>query len=95
MRAESILQTEKKCYLTGSTYNLHIHHIYFGKNRKISDESGFWVWLTGEYHNQDSRIDVHHNRDLDLKLKRECQRKYEESRSREEFLKLIGRNYLD
>ena len=91
---KSILQTEKKCYLTGSTYNLHKHHIYFGKNRKISDENGFWVWLTGEYHNQNSRIDVHHNRDLDLKLKQECQLEYEKNHRREEFIQLIGRNYL-
>lgn len=38
---------------------------------------------------------VHFNRELDLKLKRECQAKFEETHSREEFMKIIGKNYLD
>jgi hypothetical protein len=37
---------------------------------------------------------VHFNRELDLKLKRACQAKYEETHSREEFIALIGRNYI-
>ncbi len=90
----SILQKEKECFKTGRTDNLHRHHIYFSANRKVSEEHGFWVWLTGEWHNQDSRVDVHHNREFDLLLKRECQEKYEESHTREDFLKLIGRNYI-
>ena len=92
----SILQSEKKCYATGSTYNLHRHHIYggFGKKR-ISDKYGFWVWLTGIYHNQDTTLGVHFkNKELDLQLKQDCQRKYEEAHSREGFMKLIGKNYL-
>lgn len=95
MRAQSIMQTEKKCFQTGRTDNLHCHHIYHGANRKISDKHGFWVWLTGEWHNQDSRIDVHHNIEFDRYLKRECQKKYEETHSREEFLNLIGKSYLE
>lgn len=38
---------------------------------------------------------VHFNRELDLKLKRECLAKFEETHSREEFMKIIGKNYLD
>ena len=91
---KSILQTDKKCYQTGRTDNLHKHHIYFGANRKVSEANGFWVWLTGEWHNQDSRIDVHHNKQFDLHLKRECQRIFEQDHTREEFMKLIGRSYL-
>ena len=37
---------------------------------------------------------VHFNKKLDLKLKQDCQRKFEETHSREEFLEIIGRNYL-
>jgi hypothetical protein len=93
--SKSILQTEKKCYQTGRTDNLHEHHIYFGSGlRKISEKHGFKVWLTGEWHNQDSRIDVHHNREFDLFLKRLCQEKYEEEHSRAEFVALTGRSYL-
>lgn len=89
----SIMQTERECYITGRTDNLHCHHIYMGSNRKTSDENGFTVYLTGEWHNQ-SNHGVHFNKDLDDRLKRECQSKFEETGTREEFIKLIGRNYL-
>lgn len=94
--AKSILQSEKQCYITGSTYNLHKHHIYAGSRRKISEDNGFWVYLIGHYHNQ-SNDGVHgkNGQELDLKLKQDCQRKYEETHNREEFMRLIGKNYLD
>lgn len=93
--AKSILQDEKECYITGSRFNLHKHHIYFGNGyRRISEQNGFWVWIVGEYHNQ-SNIGIHcGNKDLDLKLKQDCQRKFEETHTRAEFMALIGRNYL-
>ena len=92
--SESILQTEKKCYLTEQTGALHKHHIYFGNpNREISEKNGFWVWLIPQLHNM-SNEGVHFNRELDLRLKRECQAKYEETHSRQEFIALIGKNYL-
>ena len=94
--AKSVLQTEKECYITGSTYNLHRHHIYFGNPwRKISEDHGFWVYLTGALHNQ-SNEGVHgkNGHALDLKLKQDCQRKFEETHSREEFMAIIGKNYL-
>lgn len=92
---KSILQDEKECYITKRTDNLHLHHIFFGTGlRKISDQNGFTVWLTAEYHNMSNK-GVHFNRPFDLKLKQDCQRKFEETHSREEFMALIGRNYLD
>lgn len=91
----NLLQKNKECYATGRLDNLHKHHIFMGKNRKISDRYGFWVWLTGEYHNQDNVLGVHFdNTELKEKLHRECQAKFEETHSREEFMKLIGKNYL-
>ncbi len=92
--AKSILQTKKECFLTGQPDGLHKHHIYFGNpNRKISEQNGFWVWLIPRFHNM-SDEGVHFNRELDLKLKRICQAKYEETHSREDFIKLIGKSYL-
>ena len=94
----SILQGKiKKCYITGTEYNLHKHHIYFGTGKRaISDKYGFWVWLTGELHNQ-SELGVHgkDGHDLDIKLKQDCQRAFEKNHSREEFIGLIGRNYIE
>lgn len=93
--ADSILQPgAKECYITGSTSGLHKHHIYFGNPlRRISEENGFWVWLRADWHNM-ADYGVHFNKELNLKLKRECQEKFEETHSREEFMRLIGKNYL-
>lgn len=41
----SIIQTNKKCIECGSVFNLHLHHVMFGKNRAKSDEDGLVVWL--------------------------------------------------
>lgn len=92
---KSILQAKKECYITGSTYNLHRHHIYAGGRRKISEREGFWVYLIGELHNQ-SNDGVHgkNGHALDLKLKQDCQRAYEQNHSRTEFINLIGKSYL-
>lgn len=90
---KSILQDEKKCYVTEHTNALHKHHIYGASNRKISEDNGFWVWLTPEYHNMSDR-GVHFNKEFDTLLKQECQAKYEETHSREDFIALIGRSYL-
>ena len=94
--AKSIMQTEKECFMTGSIANLHKHHIYAGGRRKISEKNGFWVWLRGDYHNQaDYGVHGKNGHDLDVFLKQVCQARYEETHSREEFLALIGKSYLE
>lgn len=94
--AKSILQDEKVCYITGQTNNLHEHHIYAGSRRKISEREGFKVYLAGWLHNQsDEGVHGKNGKELDLMLKQHCQMKYEETHSREEFMALIGKNYLD
>jgi hypothetical protein len=94
MEMKSILQDEKECYECGATRNLQLHHCFFGANRKISEKHGFTVWLCGYHHNQ-SNDGVHcGNHDLDLRLKQDCQRKYEETHTRNEFRALIGKSYL-
>lgn len=94
--AKSILQDKKECYITGQANNLHKHHIFFGNpNRQISEANGFWVYLAGWLHNQsDEGVHGKNGRDLDIMLKQHAQRKYEETHTREEFMKLIGKNYL-
>ena len=92
--AKSILQDEKKCWFCHSQAGLHEHHIYAGTaRRKISEENGFKVYLCWFHHNG-SAYGVHFNRVNDLLLKRACQRKYEETGSREDFIKLVGLSYL-
>ena len=91
--SKSILQRDKECFFCRTTVNLECHHIYHGTaNRRVSDKHGFTVWLCNHHHTggMDS---VHRSREMDLTLKKVCQSVYEREHSREEFMKLIGRNY--
>ena len=93
---DSIMQDVRECYITGATEGLHKHHIYFGNPlRKISEANGFWVWLRWDWHNG-AAYGVHgrDGHDLDRRLKEACQERYEESHSREEFRRLVGKSYL-
>lgn len=89
----SILQTEKECYICKTTIGLHKHHIYRGFNRKISDRLGCWIWLCGYHHNL-SDAGIHSNPELDLAVKQECQKVFEETHTREQFMEAFGRNYI-
>lgn len=94
MRFSILTDDLEHSYLSGIPTNV-IHHIYGGNGRrKISEREGFIVPLTPAEHNMSSR-GVHFNKKLDLWLKQLCQEKYEKmGHSREEFIKLVGRNYL-
>lgn len=82
------------CYLCGSAWNIEEHHIFGGNpNRRISEENGFKVNLCHNCHNEPP-VGAHHNRSTDLYLKKLCQREYEKTHTREEFMALIGKNYL-
>ena len=90
---DSILQTEKECFITGAETWLDLHHIYAGPNRKHSDAWGCWVWLRADWHNMSER-GVHFNRELDLRIKRECQEAFEKLHGHEKFIEIFGKSYL-
>lgn len=90
---ESIIQQEKQCLVCHCTRGLHKHHVFYGPLRRISEKEGFTVWLCTRHHNM-SNSGVHFDRELDLEIKRLGQHVYEQAHSREEFIKLIGKNYL-
>ncbi len=93
--AKSIMQNTKECYITGSTINLHKHHVFFGSaNRSKSEKWGCWVWLRSDFHNT-SDYSIHFDRVLDLWLKRDTQRQFEQLYSREKFMEIFGKNYLE
>lgn len=92
---KSILQDERECYICKTPFNLHVHHIISGNaNRRMSEEHGFTIYLCGRHHNL-SNQGIHFNKELDLKVRRECQAKYEETHTRDDWMSIIGRNYLD
>ena len=89
----SIMQNVKLCYVCGRPGRLHKHHVYGGANRKISEKEGCWIWLCPEHHNM-SDSGVHFSRELDLQLKRECQKEWERHGTREEFRQKFGKSWI-
>ena len=99
--SDSIMQDRKECYVTRKKMNisaaggLQVHHIYAGKNRRTSDQNGFWIWILPYWHTGcNEAVHCKNGSALDMELKQDCQRKYEETHTREEFMQLIGRSYL-
>lgn len=90
---KSILES-KGCYVCGRI-PCHTHHVYFGKNRKASDKNGFTVLLCFDHHEGVNGVHGKNGHELDMALKRECQRVYEKTHSREEFVSIIGRSYIE
>lgn len=94
MKRYSILNNLDKCFFCGKPAQC-IHEVYYGTaNRKISIENGFCVGLCHYHHNM-SNISVHYDRKMDLKLKQIYQKEYEKTHTRNEFIKLIGKSYLE
>lgn len=96
---ESIIQTEKECFLcgkNGATDPLECHHILFGSaNRKLSEKYGLTVWLCGDSCHRNGPLSVHRNREVADRVKAIAQSRWEFNYgTREDFIRLFGRNYL-
>lgn len=91
---ESIIDNEKRCLVCGNP-QIEIHHVFFGSaNRKNADKYGLTVPICVEHHR--GKNGVHQNRQLDLGMKKLGQTVFENKiGSREEFMAIFGKNYLD
>ena len=88
--SKSIMQDEKKCFITGSQTQLDRHHCFHGIRRKSAEKYGCWVWLRHDLH-----MELHdRNKALDLMIERACQERFEEIYSHQEFMEVFGKNYL-
>lgn len=77
------------------------HHIFYGSaNRALSEAYGLKVYLCSMHHQYafgNNPEAIHGNptsSGTDLMLKRIAQRKFEENHTREDFVKIFGKNYL-
>lgn len=87
------MQDRKECYITRRTYPLHEHHIFEGTaNRKKSEKYGLKIWLIPEYHNTTSN-GIHFNYNLDLKVKKEAQRKFVERWGYQKWMQEFHKDY--
>lgn len=90
----SVIQSDlNECYECGCRTWLEEHHIFGGSNRKLSENYGLKVMLCHFCHNEPP-YGVHHNAEMMQKYHEIGQRAFEETHSRDEFMKLFGRNYL-
>ena len=70
----------------------NLHEVFYGKNRLNSIRYGMVIPLCLEHHTGGKGI--HFDKELDLNYRMLCQRKFEENNTREEFIKIFGKNYL-
>ena len=92
------------CYVTGRSGHIERHHIIGQAYRTRSTFYGFVVPLLAEIHPNGARASDKECKkltgmtlkELDLKLRQSCQKFYEEElgKSREDFIKEFGKNYL-
>lgn len=74
--------------------NLQKHHIFGGhKFRKIAEHWGLWCYLCDPHHEHSNEA-VHLNAEVSLKLKQRAQKAFEELYSHDEWMEIIGKNYL-
>lgn len=86
----------RHCYVTESP-TVAIHHVFPGTGRrKLCEVYGFVIPLRPDYHtSSDYAVHMNPNKDLDLRLKQECQRYFEEHYgSRQDFISHFGKSLL-
>ena len=96
-----IRQEPGTCYLCIKLHNDYRcwtmreeHHVFDGPNRKISEENGFKVKLCIGHHRTSPEA-VHTKKENMLLIQQDVQREYEKTHTRQQFMSLIGRNYLE
>lgn len=92
MRKSVLTDEMDKCIVTGLPRE-HIHHVFGGPRRKLSEQDGFIIPLTAEQHT--GQYGVHNNRIMDLYFKCKCQKWYEENiGSRDDFIRRYGKSWI-
>lgn len=98
---ESIMhKKDGRCYLCMKLRNdygfkeTHEHHVYPGGLRGVSTDEGFTAHLCLEHHIVGPEA-VHNNQKNLRLIQKDCQKIYEKTHTRQQFMELTGRNYID
>lgn len=80
-----------KCIITGDLAD-HVHHIFSGSRKALSEKYGFLIPLRADWHNI-TPYSIHMDRDLELKYKTACQDYYINvlGKSKEEWISEFGK----
>lgn len=85
---------EDKCYVCNAPYAA-THEVFYGRGkRQLSIKYKMQAKLCYEHH-EHTRTGIHFDKRFDFKVKQIYQRKFEKEYSREKFIEVFGRNYLD
>ena len=88
---QSIVQRKRECFVCKRDDTLTVHHLYAGSRRQRADREGLTVFLCPLCH---ERVQ-HHDAAADRILKQIGQRAFERTHTREEFIRLFGKSYLE
>lgn len=91
MRFSILTNDLTKCYLCGKSKN-HLHEVFYGKNRVNSMKWGCVAPLCYECHQGNNG--VHNNHEIDITLKKICQKKFIETYPDVDFLSIFHKNYI-
>lgn len=92
---EFSIMPKNDLYSTKRETGLVRHEVFYGTGkRELSIKYGLVIFLTPKMHNM-SNQGIHFDREFDLNVKKIAQAKFEETHTREEFINIFGKNYLD
>lgn len=93
---KSIIRNNRKgvCYICSRVVPTEEHHIFGGPNRKLSERYGLKVYLC-PYCHRDNKNGAHGRREVADHLHRIGQAAFERNHTREEFMEIFGKNYLN
>lgn len=98
IKEEFCIMTESNLYFTKRQRGLERHEVFEGRtgNRKKSIEDGLIIFLTPERHRTDKKKAIHQNYEFSLKVKKIAEARWCEyyDKTKEDFIKRYGRNYL-
>lgn len=84
------------CFICGTHQNIEVHHCIHGTwGRKLSTKYHLVVGLCPDHHRGTNGVHGKNGHELDMMLKQEAQMCFEEKYSREKWMEVFGRNYLD
>ena len=91
MRNSVLIDDMYHCIICGRS-PVQRHHVFGGSLRKLADEDGYWVPLCMEHHTGSKG--VHHDREFSESLKESAQLHFEQTHTREAFIRRYIRSYL-
>jgi hypothetical protein len=89
MKRDKTRQKQHRCSVCGSYGSTHIHHIFGGRFRTISEKNGFVIELCPKCHEK-----AHKDNEFAETLKRDCELDYVWRYSLQDWMELMGKNWL-